>query len=62
MSLGTLGRYYLFAKEDKFFAQHSQDAVNAFEEDLKISEEIGDLVGQLKMPGLIAGCTADQKL
>jgi tetratricopeptide (TPR) repeat protein len=39
-----------------FFAQHSQDAVNAFEEDLKISEEIGDLVGQLKMPGLIAGC------
>ena len=61
MSLGTLGRYYLFTKDDKFFAQHSQDAVNAFEEDLKISEEIGILSDSLKCP-LIAGCTADPKI
>jgi len=55
LSLGGLGRYYLYSP-DVDFDKHAKEAIEAFEQNLRISEEIGNLVGQLKMPGLIAGC------
>ncbi len=54
ISYGTLGRFH-FYKEDATTDDFSK-ALNAFKEDLSISEQIGDTYGQVVMPSNIASC------
>lgn len=56
LSLGSIGRHYLFSKDDGYFQEHSGEAAQAFKENLNLSEEIGNFTGQIKMPCFLGQC------
>ena len=53
MTLGGMGRFYLYHKDGGVFKSNAQKAVAYFQEDERISGEIGDFTGQIKMPSFI---------
>ena len=53
ITLGGMGRFYLYQKDEKLLKSNVQKAVNCFKEDERISRQIGDFTGQIKMPSFL---------
>ena len=53
MTLGGMGRFYLYHNDEELLRSNAQKAVNHFQEDERISKQIGDFTGQIKMPSFI---------